>query len=458
VEALRQGYAPKRIAVKLETQTSAANLERLISALRESRAALIELCLSDVSGRELFQPLVQVAAASDNLKTLDVEYGPRSPADWEVIWSVAGSHPTLSTVRVRYRNVSFRNSAGFNLLRAIEAAARSNKHLTLIDIITNGDETYHEPRDEGVQGPDPPDPSIESNRIVNVTNEIKRCADPAWGGRLFAVAVHRLCKPHNRKDAASLSCLLHLFRGNPDCLERCTRVPDALRRLWSVRMRHVDALLGEVLQLERRMAAAGVEIPPGVGAGAGLIPFAPPRRGLDRRRRVPTFTHSAATAVGGRATGRSDDLASLAKEQTTIKRGSPRPKFPQKKLPNCYLGSKPGQESCRSCCSCVYCTLGTCLVGFGAQDTIHGLSPKCLRQADPLSPPPFLDAMGTTPRRLRGVQYNTRYKQCMWRPSATLRTIRMSHRKKPAMHSCCPVPRKLVARARFGTPIVRCAK
>jgi hypothetical protein len=79
----------------------------------------------------------------------------------------------------------------------------------------------------------------------------------------------------------------------------------------------------------------------------------------------------------------------------------PTSEVPRKQLPNCYLRSKPGQESCRSCCFCVYCTLGTCLVDFGAQDTIHGLSPKCSRQADPPRP----GYNGTTPRRPRGAPY-----------------------------------------------------
>ena len=47
-------------------------------------------------------------------------------------------------------------------------------------------------------------------------------------------------------------------------LERCTRVPDAPRRLWSARMCVVNSLVGEVLELEQeqqRMAASGVEVP-----------------------------------------------------------------------------------------------------------------------------------------------------------------------------------------------------
>jgi hypothetical protein len=269
LEALRQGYAPKRIAVRTETQATVTQMEQLTSALRESRT-LTELCLLDLSGRERFQSLISIAEASGSLQTLEVEFTPRSPEDWETIWSVAASHPTLSTLRVRYRDrISYlaqRSNSGFDLLQAVETAARSNNRLMLIDVADES-QKYHQTK----EFKDRILPILRTNRIVNLTNAIKKSTEPDWSGRLFGVAVHRLCKSNNKKKgAAALSCLFSLFRGYPECLERCTRVPDALHRLWFSRMRIVNTLLGEVLEIEHRMVASGVETPSATAPAASL--------------------------------------------------------------------------------------------------------------------------------------------------------------------------------------------
>jgi hypothetical protein len=269
MEALKRGYAPKRIAVRTETQATVTHMEQLTSALRES-CALTELCLLDRSGRERFQSLISIAEASGSLKTLEVDFTPRSPEEWERIWSVAASHPSLSTLRVRYciSYLSQRSNSGFDLLQAVETAARSNNRLMLIDVADES-QKYHQTK----EFKDRILPILRTNRIVNLTNAIKKSTDPDWIGRLFGVAVHRLGKSNNNKKgvpASALSCLFSLFRGNPECLERCTRVPDALRRLWLSRMRIVNALLGEVSDVEHRMVSSGVETPSATASAASL--------------------------------------------------------------------------------------------------------------------------------------------------------------------------------------------
>jgi hypothetical protein len=266
--ALRAGYAPKRIAVDAAIPAAADRLGQLALALRESRT-LTGLSLSALVHQErtrhAFHSLVSAAAENASLKALEADYTPRSPAEWETIWSAAASHPTLSTLRVRYRTriPATGRPSGFDLLQAVEAAVQANRRLVLIEIADDG-QKYHQTKEYK----DRILPLLRSNRVAALTSDIKRCTDEdpaAWGGRLFAVAVRRLCQSSssNSKAAAgvSLSCLLNLFRGNPEQLERCTRVPDALRRLWMSRMGAVDALLGEALQIERRMAASGVEVP-----------------------------------------------------------------------------------------------------------------------------------------------------------------------------------------------------
>jgi hypothetical protein len=229
----------------------------------------VELCVLDASNQAqsgpFFQSLVSAAAGCGSLKALEVGYTPRSAAEREFIWSVAASHPTLSALRVRYRNTIVATGQSYSdLFDAMEAAARSNRQLAQIEL-ADANHKFHQTKEYK----DRILPILWSNRVAALTDQIKRCTDddgPAWGGRLLAVAVHRLCQSNNNKSnqraaATSLSCLLRLLRGNPEWLERCTRVPEVLHRLWDSHMGAVDSRLGKVLQLERRMAAAGVEAP-----------------------------------------------------------------------------------------------------------------------------------------------------------------------------------------------------
>lgn len=280
LEALQNGLAPKRISVDAGSRVAASRIPELAAALRESRT-VSELSITDKNPREhsrnACRLLVSAAADIGSLKALEVNYAPKSRTEWESIWSVAASHPMLSTLRVQSRpHILARDrSSGYDLLQAVEAAVRSNRRLAVVEIADAG-QKYHETKEYK----DRILPLLRSNRVAALTSEIKRgTEEPAgWGGRLFAVAVHRLCQSNNSEDVAALSCLLNLFRGNPERLERCTRVPDVLRRLWTSRMGAVDSLLHEVLQIERRMAAAGVEIP-----SAMLLPNLAVWMGTDER-------------------------------------------------------------------------------------------------------------------------------------------------------------------------------
>jgi hypothetical protein len=199
VEAMRQSRTPNRIMV-IEF--------RLLGPLAGATEALarctslVELHVQEdrTSGRRGTEAMLAAVAANRSLKVLGVDYVLTS-TEWDRLWDVAASHPTLRSIRFNYWNVPARSTKGdppgFDRLRSVETAVRSNERLTTVATI-QCDAKEELSRILAL---------VRSNRVATLSKEDEAELGRSWRHRLVSVAIDRFrSKDRKKKYEAAAFC------------------------------------------------------------------------------------------------------------------------------------------------------------------------------------------------------------------------------------------------------------
>jgi hypothetical protein len=213
LEALRQNISPPWLII--ECSNVFEPIEDLTGAL--AGCSTIRDLGVEIPSRseEAVEAFLGAVEANSHLQTFEIRTH-LTCEEWDRLWEIAESHATLHTVRLSYEG--FFDCYSHDRFEAVEGAVRNNVKLTGIETFENL-RTHHQRREYNSRIL----PLVRWNRIVNATNQVRRCADPSWRLRLFASSLYQRCRADATAAETVSACML-MLRGNVDLIEGSGRL------------------------------------------------------------------------------------------------------------------------------------------------------------------------------------------------------------------------------------------